>query len=990
MQTTTSRHLHLTYCNKAATTQVKHISFSWNALSVKLTSKPVVTADRESLIWPLFVPFKMTKAEDGARMSESAYGEFYHRGKANVEHMDLLVIDIDNDPKHSVTRPYLSFEDAKTAFANLACVFYTSYNHKNTLKHNVDKYRVVLPLLDAVTLEDVEQRKQALADLFPYADPASFTASQPFYLPIAHPDREALHASWEGNGEWFDLLALEATVKPLPVKSTSTYVQTGDTVNDLPAITLKNGHIYRADELYDFLQEGYDHRVQCYRIGGGDKSAGCYIYRKGSGLLYKDNTASKSEFIRVMKTVKLQGPDEEEVVTTPMWVRKAKAVAAPKVARAPVKSNEPLVAYDPSTIEIIHLNDRYLPSDLHERIAKEGITVIRSPKGTGKTEVLKHVAARAASDGESVMLLGHRVYLLQNLAVRTNLDYYRDLEDGQTTSSMALCMNSLTRIDPAIDAPYDTIIIDESEQVFQALTSPLLQSDLGVIFNNLIWLFRRAKRIICLDADLSSELSIELIREMRGTKESDNVTGVINDYKIGTGQTTQIYEKRFHLLADALDAVADGEKVFISCNSKRFATIVDAIVKDMGKTSLLLTSETNELPEQKAFISQPTTESLKYDVVVSSPTLSTGVSIEGNHFTKVFGFFGLNPGTYQDADQAISRVRHCASVAVWIQGNLKTPMIESEEDIYIDLIRTEQGTRKRLYNEEDAYLTQGELLWGRIAATIKHKVKLWSVHKDKQFSDLRTSLGFTVESVKGDDEKTSTGSMIYRSYKDVGVDRALAVFNAAVIEQYDDERALELGRKKQRTAEEQLSLERFRLFKYLKDDFTIDTVRKALKQELLKSLASIRTLHIATDSLREHDDKADRKKNKSAFTANKHRVIRHELIEGLCNVGKINLDTIYNDVRAGKLVEIGLDTLTLIAKEYETHKRDFNFYFGAKIKEPTDQRNVKKVWDLTFGEQLSLPLIAKKQGPRDKRVIHYYIDSSKKDLVIQAMTKLTF
>src|ERR1700690_3260146 len=108
-----------------------------------------------------------------------------------------------------------------------------------------------------------------------------------------------------------------------------------------------------------------------------------------------------------------------------------------------------------------------------------------------------------------------------------------------------------------------------------------------------------------------------------------------------------------HLLADALSAAEQGHKVFITCNSRKFATEVDTIVKTMGKTSLLVTAHTNEMPDTTAFILEPEEQSKLYDVVVSSPTLSTGVSIEGGHFTKVFGFFQIRPGTYQDIDQAL-------------------------------------------------------------------------------------------------------------------------------------------------------------------------------------------------------------------------------------------------------------------------------------------------------------------------------------------------
>lgn len=993
MKITRSRSLHITYCNKAATTQVKHQSYSWSLLANKLTAKPVITDNRETLAWPLFVPFKMTRQEDGARMTETAWGEHYHRGKANVEHMDLLVIDIDNDPKHADTRPYLSFDDAKQALAGLACIFYTSFNHKNPYKHNVDKFRVVLPLLEPVELADVEARKKALSELFPSADPASFTASQPFYVPIAHPDRAALHRCYQGEGEWFDLLALEATVKPAPVPPTVTFVQTDSLVKgELPTIKLKDGRTFTAVDLYNHLPEGYEGKQSCYRIGGIDPKPGCFIFRKGSGLMYYDPAVGKAKFIPVYKTYAEPLDDAPDAGTpTTLVLNKASSKATEPEAepqaepveqtlidkvRQRQKEATPLIEFEP---DVIYMNERYLPSDLHIRIPKKGITVIRSPKGTGKTELLKKVTAQCSDDHESVMLLGHRVYLLQNLATRTNLDYYRDLDAGQTTSAMALCMNSLTRVDPKTDAPYDTLIIDESEQVFQALISPTLHSDLSIIFNNLIWLFRNAKRIICLDADLSADLTLELITEIRGNRDEDEVLGVINNFRIGEGRTTKVYEKRFHLLSDALEAIDAGEKVFIACNNRKFATAVDAIAKEMGKTSLLITAETNEQEDTTAFIENPTGESSKYDVVVASPTLSTGVSIEGHHFTKVFGFFGNNPGTYQDADQAISRVRHCDDVSVWVQGNKKTPMLKSEEDIYHDALETERGTRKALYTE-DLQLTQGELLWARVYARISYLLKAWSINKDVQFNELRTELGFKLETVLWNDELNGSGALIYSSFKGTGIDRAQAVFDAKVL---NPDEAIELGKKKQRTHDEQLAYERYRYSEALGQGFDLDTLRKAIKQELLRSIARLRMLHAVSDDVRISEDKKDRKKNRHTFTANKNRVLQNQLLKHLYDAAKINIDAILDRVAKHEDVEIGREVLSAIARAYDERKRDFNFYFAARIKDPTDEKNMKRVWDSTIGEVLSLPLVAKKRGPREARELRYFIDLSKVDLVHQ-------
>lgn len=977
---TASRLLHLTLCNSVKTSKVQHISERWKAICHRLTQKPLVTPYREAQSWSLFVPFKMKDA--GAVMRETSNGPVYSRCTANVEFADLICLDIDNDPARGSAT---TIEEAKQHLAGLAYVLYTSFNHRNPNKHNVDKFRIVLPLTDSVTYPEFTERKRALKGLFPFIDPASLSISQPFYLPIAHPDRASLHQSLVTDGEWFDLRALEVTKPRQPSPSDGKFVQTDQVHADLPEIRLDDGTTYRANDLYDFLTEGYENKRSCFRISSPDSKPGCFIYRKGSGLMYYDNAVSKTRFIRVMKMKRADSRhpfhDEEDVQTTALWARKPSPIIDRKRAE-----HQALLVPAESAARIIPLDQRFLPDDLHLQMPAQGVTVIRSPKGTGKTELLKRVVSASAEKGESVMLIGHRIFLLRNLAIRTNLDDYRNVEQGDVTSMIAICLNSLTRVDPHTDEPYDTILIDESEQVFQALISKILHPDLSVIFNNLLWLFGNAKRIICLDADLTFDLTIELIRYLREAKPEDDVLGVTNTFQLGAGQTTMLYEAKMHLLADAIEAVRSGEKAFITSNSRRFATAVDAIFQSMGKTSLLVTAETNDQPNTQAFIENPTEECKRYDVVVTSPTLSTGVSIDGNHFTKVYGFFGIKPGTYQDVDQALSRVRNCKDVSVWVQGNKRQPIIRSEQDLLYDAIAKEKDGTKRMLGEQ-VTMTRGQWRWAEIYARIAYVLQGWSTNKDEQFSRLRKSLGFKVDFVLADERKSEAAWELFGQFKGVGINRAQAIFDAPDIDP-DEEKALE-GRK-QRSRAEQLSLDKSRLRCYLKDDWSLQTVEKALKQELLRSISRIATLHSIPEDVLRQEDIDDRLRNENTFTANRHRLMRRELIQHLCVVGKIDRDELFRRVQSNEEVEISRDTLLAVAKAFELRKRDFSRYFETRIKDPTDEKNITKVWNATFGKFLSLPVARKKRGTRLEREYRYYIDTAKKDLVHGVLAEYAF
>ena len=145
-------------------------------------------------------------------------------------------------------------------------------------------------------------------------------------------------------------------------------------------------------------------------------------------------------------------------------------------------------------------NDRYLRL---EEIGN-GLTLIKSPKNSGKTQLLE---ALVAKDAGSILLIGHRVTLLRNTCRRLGLDLYLDQPEGPLSSKrLGVCLDSLGRLASPDLRTFSTIIIDESEQVLSHFLSETMAKrgrgpeHVFIIFKELL---RRAKRVIALDADLS-------------------------------------------------------------------------------------------------------------------------------------------------------------------------------------------------------------------------------------------------------------------------------------------------------------------------------------------------------------------------------------------------------------------------------------------------------------------------------------------------------
>jgi hypothetical protein len=89
-----------------------------------------------------------------------------------------------------------------------------------------------------------------------------------------------------------------------------------------------------------------------------------------------------------------------------------------------------------------------------------------------------------------------------------------------------------------------------------------------------------------------------------------------------------------------------------------------------SKKILSITSKNSHKQDIQSFIKDVSTKILKYDVVLSSPTLGTGIDItfedDKQEIDCVFGLFEQRVNTHFDIDQQLSRVRNPKQINVWV------------------------------------------------------------------------------------------------------------------------------------------------------------------------------------------------------------------------------------------------------------------------------------------------------------------------------------
>ena len=138
-------------------------------------------------------------------------------------------------------------------------------------------------------------------------------------------------------------------------------------------------------------------------------------------------------------------------------------------------------------------------------------------------------------------------------------------------------------------------------------------------------------------------------------------------------RSIRIFRYEYDLLAEMKRSLALKKRVFVTSNAKRrIDRISAAIAEDFGESvrQIKITSDSIPFSEVKAFIKAPSEQAVLYDLILTSPSLGTGIDItfedQGQLIDVVYGFFDAMITTHFDFDQQLARVRHPGAIDVWV------------------------------------------------------------------------------------------------------------------------------------------------------------------------------------------------------------------------------------------------------------------------------------------------------------------------------------
>ena len=417
------------------------------------------------------------------------------------------------------------------------------------------------------------------------------------------------------------------------------------------------------------------------------------------------------------------------------------------------------LTYSPQVV----VNSPYL-SDI-KITTQQKLIGIKSAKGTGKTKLLEQIATQALKNRQKILVIGHRVQLVRALCQRFGLPYITEAQ-GKNNQGYGLCIDSLH---PNSQAQFNAddwvnsiIIIDEVEQVlWHSLNSSTCTDNRVAILKSLKTLMQNLTtgkgQVYVADADLS-DIAIDYLISLAGISLQPYI--IENQWKPDTESAWEVYNYDGNnpkkLVRDLEAYIKQGGKPFVCLSAQKLTskwgtqTLEAYLNKKFPQTKILrIDSESLADPHHPAYDSITKLDQIlaNYDVVLASPSIETGISIElKNHFTSVWaiaqGVQGENA-----VRQTLSRLRTnvprylwCASYSFNKIGNGSTSipaLITSGHRLtQLNIRLLQQSDLATLEDIDTGFQAESLLCWAKMAvrynaSTIKYRESILTALREE-------------------------------------------------------------------------------------------------------------------------------------------------------------------------------------------------------------------------------------------------------------------
>ncbi len=327
-------------------------------------------------------------------------------------------------------------------------------------------------------------------------------------------------------------------------------------------------------------------------------------------------------------------------------------------------------------IKITHINKPNLSSeDLN--LEKHKISIPISAMGTCKTSAI----AEKKDSFYAIYSYHTRNSLAWTMAEKMGALHKEEAENNKFAKKVTFCANSADKFDPRNLKENGLLLGDECDQLFAYLFEPLCNRD---SMRPRLLAFHQAHLASALTDGSALYMSAHVAQKeieyiFKCAPKNTPIEVIINNYKPQRGKIILSTDKSLEaLVSHLLKNLKQGVPCFIIDDNKDgykgCKTIAEYVRQELIKSGINIesnpdliveiNSDTSEDINTKTYITDINNRSLNTLLLVCSPSVISGVSIENKRFDNVYGFFNgiLTP---KNACQALSRARGAENLFVW-------------------------------------------------------------------------------------------------------------------------------------------------------------------------------------------------------------------------------------------------------------------------------------------------------------------------------------
>lgn len=298
---------------------------------------------------------------------------------------------------------------------------------------------------------------------------------------------------------------------------------------------------------------------------------------------------------------------------------------------------------------------------------KSGVNLIFAPMGSGKTQKVIYPFSKQ----EKVFCaIAHRRSLISELSKRLNVDNYEDSKNVDHSEKVAVCLPSAMSIRfHEFTYRVQNLAIDEISQNLRFTKSKECRAtgvDQEGVYMGLKDLVNHSEIIVAADASID-QTTLDFFEQARPDEKFTIVEQIPNNKR---EKKCFLYDEETLLSRVQVELMNDGN-VWFAVESVAKAEAIQALFEDKY-TCMLITSKNSTSKKVKDFLNNVDKESRNYDLVIASPAISSGVSVEHGtapHFTMIAGIASGAAICFSDFAQMLARVRYVDHYHVCLKKN---------------------------------------------------------------------------------------------------------------------------------------------------------------------------------------------------------------------------------------------------------------------------------------------------------------------------------